>query len=247
MTRRPFLTARWHDLIMLNYEVEPRSLEPFLPAGTELDTWQGKTFVSMVGFMFLDTKLLGIPIPFHRNFEEVNLRFYVRRKAEDGKWRRAVVFIKEIVPRPMIAWVARALYGEKYVAMPMQHHSEIDGHSQFFRYAWRYRGQENYMSIRTGLTPVELCEDGLETFITEHYWGYAKRRGGTTEYEVAHPRWQVFTAQEYAFHCDVVALYGQEFAEYLQLEPASAFLARGSETAVYCPRERSRQGAIDKA
>ena len=76
-----FLTAEWRYLAMLNYEIEPAVLAPFVPQGTELDSFDGKTFVSIVAFLFLDTRIGGIPIPFHRNFEEVNLRFYVRRKS----------------------------------------------------------------------------------------------------------------------------------------------------------------------
>src|SRR5260370_5549294 len=108
---------------MLNYLGEPRVLAPLVPAGTELDQWNGATFLSVVGFMFLDTRLFGIPIPFHRNFEEVNLRFYVRRKSPEG-WRRGVVFVKELVPRMAVAWAARALYNEKYKAVPMSHRVE---------------------------------------------------------------------------------------------------------------------------
>src|SRR5262245_39598094 len=115
-----FLTAHWCDLAMLNYEVSPAVLSDLIPAGTELDSWGGHTFVSMVGFRFLRTRVLGLAVPGHSNFDEVNLRFYVRRNAHDG-WRRGVVFVKEIVPHRAIAWLARALYNENYVALPMRH------------------------------------------------------------------------------------------------------------------------------
>ena len=121
-----FLTAEWNWLAMLNYEVAPEILAPSVPAGTELDTWQGKHLVSMVGFLFQKTRVRGIPIPFHRNFEEVNLRFYVRRKVA-GEWRRGVVFIKELVPHFAIAWVARTFYNENYVTLPMSHRIENVG------------------------------------------------------------------------------------------------------------------------
>ena len=114
---KPFLTAEWRYVAMLNYEIDPAILHTYLPRRTELDSWNGKTFVSMVGFLFLKTRVLGLPIPFHQNFEEINLRFYVRRKTEEG-WRRGVVFIKEIVPRAAIALTARWLYNENYVALP---------------------------------------------------------------------------------------------------------------------------------
>jgi uncharacterized protein len=108
---------------MLNYVVDPRLLAPLVPLGTELDFENGETFLSLVGFLFLDTRLLGLPIPMHRDFEEVNLRFYVRRKSADT-WRRGVVFIRELVPRRAIAFLARACYGENYVALPMKHEIE---------------------------------------------------------------------------------------------------------------------------
>jgi uncharacterized protein len=120
---QPFLTANWRYLAMLNYTVDPRLVAPFVPLGTEIDFENGETFLSVVGFLFLDTRLLGFPIPLHRDFEEVNLRFYVRRRSADT-WRRGVVFIRELVPRRAIALIARACYGENYLAVPMKHEIE---------------------------------------------------------------------------------------------------------------------------
>ena len=178
--------------------------------------------------------MLGAPIPYHRNFEEVNLRFYVRRKASDG-WRRAVVFVKELAPRIAIAWVARALYGENYVTLPMNHSIEEEQGSgaRTVAYSWWFRGVENKMQL-TARGNGELAAAGsAEEFITEHYWGYARRRGGrTTEYRVEHPRWRVFEVGAARLDCDVAGLYGDQFVEFLQ-KPASAFLADGSEVKVH--------------
>jgi uncharacterized protein YqjF (DUF2071 family) len=93
---KPFLTASWRYLAMLNYVVDPRIIAPLVPPGTEIDLENGESFISVVGFLFLDTRLLGLRIPLHRNFEEVNLRFYVRRKSAET-WRRGVVFIRALV------------------------------------------------------------------------------------------------------------------------------------------------------
>lgn len=235
MPPRPFLTARWRYLAMLNYEVPPEVLAPLVPAGTELDSWQGKTFASMVGFLFLDTRVRGIAIPGHRDFEEVNLRFYVRRKAEDG-WRRGVVFVKEIVPRFAIASTARLLYGEKYVSLPMRH--AITGDPTrgglYVTYGWRVQGRWNGIGAVVGGTPEEAAPGSEEEFITEHYWGYSSLRGGgCVEYQVEHPRWRVWKLLRPVLDCDVAALYGRQFAAPLAGEPSSAFLADGSEVAVY--------------
>ncbi len=230
----PFLTAKWRHLAMLNYEIDPKVLQPLVPAGTELDDWHGRTFVSVVGFLFLDTRVWGTTIPYHRNFEEVNLRFYVRRKASEG-WRRAVVFVKELVPRMAIAWVARVLYGENYIALPMRHSiggSDSSG-VRTVSYSWWFRGAENRMEVTVCDNGEDVAEGSAGEFITEHYWGYARRRGGrTTEYCVEHPRWRVFEARAARLDCDVAGLYGDQFVEFLRT-PASAFLADGSEVTVF--------------
>ena len=235
-TPSQFLTAQWRDLAMMNFEIDPKVLTPLVPAGTELDAWQGRTFVSVVGFRFLDTLVFGVGIPFHRDFEEVNLRFYVRRRASDG-WRRAVVFVKEIVPRLAIALTARALFGERYVAFPMRHRIEEEAVGTRLRtvsYSWWFRGRENRMELSARGDAGEAAEGSDVEFITEHYWGYARRKGGrTTEYRVEHPRWRVCTATEARLDCDVAGLYGRQFVEFLKEPPASAFLADGSDVTVF--------------
>ena len=229
---RPFLTAVWRYLAMLNYEVDLAVLRPHVPKGTVVDTWQGKAFVSMVGFLFLDTRVLGAAIPFHRNFEEVNLRFYVRQAGREDA-PRAVAFVKEIVPRPAIAWTARGLYGEKYVHLPMQHQLEYRaGVPSRVEYRWRHRGRWQRLGVAPLGTAQPMAPGSEEEFIAEHYWGYASRRSGTVEYAVEHPPWRVWQVGESWLDCDVAEFYGQEFASYLRVPPSSAFLAEGSAVVV---------------
>jgi uncharacterized protein YqjF (DUF2071 family) len=233
-----FLTAEWRHLAMLNYDVDPSVLAPLVPVGTELDHYSGRSMVSLVGFLFLNTRVLGIPIPLHRNFEEVNLRFYVRRKAADG-WRRAVVFVKELVPRFAIAATAKALFGENYSAVPMSHKIvDVPGKSgdncTTVSYDWRSKGRKNHLRMTVHGEPLEVEAGSEAEFITEHYWGYTRRdNGGTMEYQVAHPRWRVRTADDAHFIGDVAGLYGKEFVPALQGSPDSAFLAEGSEVTVF--------------
>ena len=219
---------------MLNYEIEPAVLAPFIPTGTELDFWNGKTFVSIVGFLFLNTRVRGIPIPFHRNFEEVNLRFYVRRKAGDG-WRRGVVFIKELVPRAAIAFVARTFYNENYVFLPMSHWIEkVEEDIKSVSYSWRLNGREDFLKLAVHGQAQPLVEGSLQEFITEHYWGYARQRDGSTmEYRVEHPRWRIWETQAAKLCCDAANLYGEVFRECLERPPSSAFLADGSKVNVF--------------
>jgi uncharacterized protein YqjF (DUF2071 family) len=224
---KPFLTANWRYLALLNFVIDPAILEPLVPPGTELDFENGETFVSVVGFLFLDTRLLGLPIPLHRDFEEVNLRFYVRKKSADT-WRRGVVFVRELVPRRAIALVARAFYGEPYLAVPMSHNIEHTDGKLDVEYSWK-RGRKSELLKMTASGEPQIIPAGSHAeFITEHYWGYTCFRGGCSEYRVEHPRWKIWNAESYQFRADVASLYAEQFSESLNTPPRSAFIAEGS-------------------
>jgi uncharacterized protein YqjF (DUF2071 family) len=212
---------------MLNYVVDPRIIAPLVPPGTEVDFENGETFLSVVGFLFLDTRLLGLPVPLHRDFEEVNLRFYVRRKSADT-WRRGVVFVRELVPRPAIALVARTFYGENYVALPMKHRIDHVDRKLSVEYSWRRGRKWESLKITASGEPQTIPAGSHAEFITEHYWGYISVRGGCSEYRVEHPRWKVWHAESFEFKPNVAMLYGERFAESLTVPPRSAFIADGS-------------------
>jgi len=220
-----FLTAEWKNLVMLNYAVNPSLLETFVPAGTELDAFEGKTYVSLVGFEFNRTRVLGFAVPFHQNFEEVNLRFYVRRGSNRG-----VVFIRELVPKYAVAAVARFLFKENYSCVPMSHRVE----ARKVEYTWKLGSQRCRMQIETDGEIFVPREGSLSQFITEHYWGYTTQKGGgSLEYEVQHPPWQVWNAKQASFHGNAAGLYGTDIAQILKREPDSAFLAEGSPVTVF--------------
>lgn len=216
---------------MLNYAVDPTLLSRFVPRGVELDSHRGTTYVSVVGFQFLRCRVLGIAIPFHQNFEEVNLRFYVRRKGDDG-WRRGVVFVRELVPRRAIAFVARRVYGEPYSALRMRHQVEHNGDRLHIQYGWHREGDWESIAASAQGEPSEADLNSEEAFITEHYWGYTARGRSTSEYQVEHPRWRVWPAEGCQFDADVKTLYGPQFVEPLASKPASAFIAEGSQVCV---------------
>ncbi|MCB0360096.1 MAG: DUF2071 domain-containing protein [Bdellovibrionales bacterium] len=235
MSARPFLTAEWRYLAMLNFEIDPDVLRPLVPQGTEIDFFRDKTFVSLVGFRFLNTRVCGVAIPWHRDFEEINLRFYVVRNTE-GEVRRGVCFVKEIVPRRAIATVARTIYGEPYVALPTESRVEYRPDSDTIssvEYRWKFSGEWNFLSLSSSHALSEPAIDSEEAFIAEHYWGYTHRRMKTSEYRVEHPPWKIWTADQVDFRCDVEALYGEAFVPFLAKPPTSAFIAAGSPVAVY--------------
>jgi uncharacterized protein YqjF (DUF2071 family) len=233
-----FLTAEWRDLAMLNYDVEPALLAGYVPQGTTLDSFEGKTYVTLVGFCFSKTRLWGkIAVPFHGEFEEVNLRFYLRRKV-GGEERRGVCFIAEIVPKRAIAWAAQLLYGENYRRFPMEHRVAQNGLGKTAEYGWQVGDRNCRLFVHAGDEPRYPHEESLEQFITEHYWGYSKQRsGGSLEYRVAHAPWRVAVTASSGFEGDANPTYGAAFAEILRGKPDSAFLAEGSSVEVF-PGER---------
>ena len=237
--RRAFLTAQWRYLVLLNYDVDPSILHALVPLGTELDLWNGRAIASVVGFRFVRTRVLGVPVPFHRDFEEVNLRFYVRHTASDGSVRRGVVFVRELVPRLSVALLARFAYNEPYLALPMRsttpaEPTELPGRVS---YGWRTGARWQELAATATGVPALPAQESEAAFISEHYWGYTRQRdGGTMEYEVAHPRWRVWAAADATLDADVPRLYGSSFARPLAARPVSAFIAEGSEITVYRPR-----------
>jgi hypothetical protein len=229
-----FLTAEWRKLIMAQYIVSPATLLPWLPAGLELDLFQNRCYVSLVGFLFDDTRLKGFPIPFHTRFEEINLRFYVRRTEPDGTLKRGVVFIREFVPRAAITFIANTIYEEPYTTLPTRHHIEATSQTLTVRYDWRHKGIWQSLAVEASPIAQPMAVGSEEEFLTEHYWGYTKRRkGSTSAYEVRHPRWQVYPVLRPEIVADFAALYGPAFAALNGQQPASVLLAEGSEVSVH--------------
>lgn len=228
-----FLTAQWKNLALFNYEIDAKILEQYIPKGTEIDIWNGKCYISLVGFMFENVKLLGLKIPFHINFEEVNLRFYVKR-FENGKWKRGVVFIKEIVPKPALTIVANTIYKEHYQTLQMNHSiTENKLEKVDYVYQWKIENKWNTILVETEKNPIEIEANSEAEFITEHYFGYTKvNKEKTFEYEVKHPRWQQYEVTNHYLDIDFHKTYGKRFEFLNNQKPISVMLAVGSEISV---------------
>jgi uncharacterized protein len=227
-----FLKAEWRKLSIINYEIDPSLLAAYVPYGTELDLYQNKCYVSLIGFMFVNTRLLGIKIPFHTDFEEVNLRFYVKRY-ENNEWKRGVVFIKEIVPKAALTFVANTIYNENYETLPMDHEWIESPNQHIVQYRWKKNHQWNHIRIVAENNPKPIAVDTELEFITEHYWGYARINDTcTNEYEVTHPRWEHYKVLNVEINADFSGTYGPQFGFLVSQKPISIMLAEGSKISV---------------
>lgn len=227
-----FLRAEWRKLIMANFQVDPAFLQPYVPAGTTLDLWQDRCYISLVGFLFRKVRVKGIAIPFHTRFPEINLRFYVKQEV-DGVIRRGVVFISEIVPKPAISFVANQLYQEKYRTLPMQYDWKIHSNEQEVVYQCKNKGRWNRLEVIAGKDATALKSGSEEAFITEHYWGFAAGKRGTTAYQVMHPQWDIAAVQSSSISKDFFGIYDPAFRFLDSEKPVSVFLAEGSAIQVY--------------
>lgn len=233
-----FLSAHWEHLVMANYTVPPEVLKPYLPHGVTLDLYHEKAYVSLVGFMFKDTRLFKLPIPFLGTFEEINLRFYVKR-TEGGEVKRGVVFINETVPYQAVAWLANQLYQEHYLAIPTKNRIEILRDEKIIRYEWKINKQWNHLEVNTSTVSEPMVNNSIEAFIFEHYYGYTKISDNVSqEYKVNHPSWLINKVNDYSIQCDFKEMYGNDFSFLNSAQPDSVIYAEGSPVTVNWKRTK---------
>ncbi len=233
-----FLKANWENIIMANYEIDPEILIPFLPKGVSLDLFNGKAYISLVGFMFKKTKLFNIPIPVLGTFEEINLRFYVIRK-EGNQIKRGVVFINETIPYKIVAWMANKLYKEHYTVVPTKHKLRVKEENQKIKFEWLLNQKWNSIYVESETKTEVMQSESLEKFIYEHYYGYTKiNEYKTEEYQLQHPSWRVHKVLNYSIDCDFEAMYGNSFSVLNHTKPEAVFIAEGSSVKVNWKRKK---------
>ena len=233
-----FLKADWENIIMANYEIDPQILLPYLPNGVEIDLFEDKCYISLVGFMFKNTQLFNVPIPWFGTFEEINLRFYVVRK-EGNQIKRGVVFINETIPYPIVAWVANKLYKEHYTVVATKHEQEVNSDFQKIKFEWLVNSKWNNMEVSYSFGTDKMKKDSLEQFIYDHYFDYTKvSNTKTEEYKLQHPSWKTHTILNYEIECDFQAMYGTDFAILNETKPVAVFIAKGSKVGIEWKRNK---------
>lgn len=235
---KTFLTARWEHLLMANYKIAPYLLQPYLPHGIELDTYNGSAYLSLVGFMFNNTSIFKIPIPFFGSFEEINLRFYVKR-IDGVEVKRGVVFVNETVPFKAVALLANWLYKEHYIAIPTKHAFKASELADDLQYEWKRNGRWNRFQATVSNISEAMQPGSIEEFIFEHYYGYNKlNQELSQEYRVNHPRWEINKVMDYKIDCDFKTMYGDDFSVLNGIQPDSVIMSSGSGVTINWKRDK---------
>lgn len=229
---KTFLTANWENIVMINYLVDRAVLLPYLPHGVDLDTYEDKVFVSLVGFKFAKSKIFGVSIPIYGSFDEVNLRFYVKRE-DGGELKRGVVFISEIVPYQIVSFLANSLYKEHYRTAKMESSITLAGKKKYLKYAWKTAQNNCLIDVIFENEVAEIEANSEEEFIYEHYYGFTKvNENETWEYKVNHSRWKTNKVESFDIKCDFEKMYGSPFSFLNQQAPYSVYNAIGSEVSI---------------
>ena len=225
---KPFLTAEWTHVTNITYAVDPALLKPHLPEGLELDTIDGKAFVSLVPFNFFNTKIRNIRIPFHVNFPEMNLRFYVKHKG-----RRGVTFLREYVPKFFVAFVANTVYNEKYSLAGMKNTLNISADEITMRYDVSVKGKNYFVEMKADNKPWTPDAGSPEHFFKEHDLGFTGASGSTRYYLVEHPVWEAYPVRSVKMEMDFGALFGSEWKFLNDEKPYSTLFVKGSGVKVF--------------
>ena len=236
----PALVADWQNPLLFSWTVDPAVLQPITPAGLELDYWQDSTYVSLVGVRFESVRVFGLPAP-PRAYDEINLRFYVRRPAAGGDPQPGVVFIRQAVPHRLTAFVARACYGEPFIAAPTAHQFDPPapgpaGLPRRVEYRLFRRGRWHEFWAEADYAPETPAPGSLAEFLTRRYWGYnGKPRSRSRAYRLTRPDWPVRPASHWGITPDFSDVYDAPLSTSMREAPASILLATGSKAAVSMP------------
>jgi len=229
--RRPSLTARWSNLVLLTYEVDPALVEPWLPGGVEADLVGGRALVSLIAFDFLDTRIRGRRIPGFVDFPEINFRTYVR-----GGDRLGVVAIRELVPSPLAAAVGRLRFNEPFRAAPIESRTVSMGDELLVEHRWKWKDQGYFLRMTSDQTSVPAAAEAPAHHLLGRRWAYGRsRRGEPKVLRIEHPEWALRRVRTLDFDVDYAALYGPEWAVLNGKQPASTHLAVGSAVSIFPP------------
>lgn len=223
------LSGQWRKLIMANYSVPSSILKKYIPHGTKLSLFNGQCYATIAGFMFLDAKIKKLKIPFNHNFEEINFRFYVENADPAAAPQKGVVFIKEIINRPLIGIAARLIGGERYTIHPTRHVYETQKNNLLISYHWK---QEEWfrLQVKAENRHYPFSAGSEEEFILRNHYGYTKNSNeSTSKFFVEYPEWVIYPIQKYKINVDFGSLYGVEFSFLNQKVPHSVYLAEGSD------------------
>tara|TARA_B100000809_G_scaffold118758_1_gene117075 strand:- start:46028 stop:46750 length:723 start_codon:yes stop_codon:yes gene_type:complete len=227
-----FLKANWLRLASANYIIDPAILDKHIPNGTLLEAHNGKHYVSLVGFRYCETRLLNIRVPYHHIFEEINLRFYVKREISPGNWRSEVAFAKLFFPKKALTLVAKYIYKENYETLNMRHSWTEKENHLLTSYGLHKKNWHNF-EIQSDKKSRKVASDSSEFFFSKHYWGTSQiDHRSSTVYEIEHPDWEAYDIVDSNVSFDFNTIFGSEFKHLTNTQPDSVHLFKGSEVIV---------------
>ena len=197
------LEMRWRDTLFAHWPVDPSLVAERLPAGLDVDSYDGDAYLGVVPFEMADLRPRGSPVGL--SFGELNLRTYVRRDGEPG-----VYFFSLDADDRLGVGVARTAFRLPYYRAEMS----IDRRDETVRFrSRRTHAGEPPLSFEARYRPEGepfVADPGsLESFLVERYRFFtADDRGRLWVGDIEHEPWQLRRASATVARNDTFAANG---------------------------------------
>ena len=239
--RKTLYAAEWREIVVINFEIDPKLLRNFIPPKTELDFFNETSFVTLMARACKNVKPYGWPIVFAKSIDQILLRFYVKRKVGDT-WRRGVCLIRDYLPKRKASFFLNWMFKHSFTQVPIKRTSSnfesgLPTQLPTVEYQWTTGDYVNHIKVNARSQMRQQEQETKESFVLDHHYGYTVKEGKTYEYYVEYSPWAMWDAQSGSFDCDTENVFGRPFVRALKQRPASVFLARGSDVIIYRPTE----------
>ena len=193
LPERPWLLGQTcEDVLFAHWRVDARELEPHLPAGLELDRFDGAAYLGITPLRLTGLRLRGtVPLPRVSSLLALGVRAYVTAGGKPGIWFLSL----DTSSRPAVE-AARRAYG-----LPsFQASIRATGRDGLTEYRCARRDAERPHVFEAAYRPVAAARPArpgsLEAFLAERYCLYAAdERGRLRRAEIHHPPWPLRRAE----------------------------------------------------
>jgi uncharacterized protein YqjF (DUF2071 family) len=183
----------WHDLLFMHWPIPIESLQPLIPTGLDIDTFNHQAWIAVVPFRMSHIHPRGLfPVPWLSAFAELNVRTYVIRDGKPGVW-----FFSLEAANPVAVWLARSWFKLPYFNATMTC-KEIDRTIHYSSHRTHRKAPScDFKGSYAPIENIQFAQKGsLEHFFTARYCLYTSDKNGRLyRGEIDHEPWPLQRAK----------------------------------------------------
>lgn len=232
---RPIVRMAWRDLLFLHWPVDANTVQRLLPAGLEIDTYDGSAWVGLIPFRMPVVRAFGLTIPGAGSVLECNVRTYVRCGIETGVW-----FFSLDANSISAVYSARTIFRLNY------RHSRISTNRDSDRFEYVVERRDHHRRSHIGQRSARSSNGGdsqqpamrcvwdigaampsakpgeLEHFLTERYALFTIGRGGRLLVSrIHHESWRLREARIVELNDSLIEAAGVDIGGARASEPTA--------------------------